>query len=161
HSLVSPPSTDDNISLHDHVRTLPTSLFSSLITVPITRIFPFVRGLCEDKVANLWCFTNVLVVKWKRMFTGQEGVLIKASTGLTALGFLPAVATLIFGGYKTRLQMDAKNGSANGPTSTAHTVHEKTILVPLLHLTLLLSGAAPTDDVFSWGALGNNVGVFR
>ncbi|KAG0696080.1 glycosyltransferase family 57 protein [Suillus ampliporus] len=166
----------------------PFSPLSS-ITAPITRIFPFGRGLFEDKVANFWCFTNVLVLKWKRMFAGREGVLIKASTGLTALGFLPAVAALIFGGYKTRLRTDAKNGSANGPTSTVHTVlpsptpilpllpyalltcsisfflfsfqvHEKTILVPLLPLTLLLSGAAPTDDVFSWGALGNNVGVF-
>jgi alpha-1,3-glucosyltransferase len=40
-------------------------------------------------------------------------------------------------------------------------VHEKTILVPLLPLTLLLSGAAPTEDAFLWGALGNNIGVFR
>lgn len=160
----------------------------SAIAVPITRIFPFGRGLFEDKVANFWCFTNVLV-KWKRTFAGKEGFLIKASTGLTALGFLPAVAALIFGGYKTRLQKDAKNDPVNVSPSMASAapllptpilpllpyalltcsmsfflfsfqVHEKTILVPLLPLTLLLSGAAPTDDVFLWGALGNNVGVF-
>ncbi|KAG1739596.1 glycosyltransferase family 57 protein [Suillus lakei] len=160
----------------------------STIAAPITRIFPFGRGLFEDKVANFWCFTNVLV-KWKRLFAGREGVLIKASTGLTALGFLPAVAALIFGGYKTRLQKDTSNDSVNESPSMIHAVlppptpilpllpyalltcsisfflfsfqvHEKTILVPLLPLTLLLSGAAPTDDVFLWGALGNNVGVF-
>jgi len=132
----------------------------------------------------------VLVLKWKRVFDGREGVLIKASTGLTALGFLPAVAALIFGGRKTRLQTGNKNVSVDESTSQVHAVlptptpflpllpyalltcsisfflfsfqvQERTILVPLLPLTLLLSGAAPTDDVFSWGALGNNVGVFR
>lgn len=161
----------------------------STIAAPITRIFPFGRGLFEDKVANFWCFTNVLV-KWKRTFAGREGFLIKASTGLTALGFLPAVVALIFGGYKTRLQKDTKNDSVNvspamasaAPSSPtpilpllpyalltcsmsfflfSFQVHEKTILVPLLPLTLLLSGAAPTDDVFSCGSLGNNIGVFR
>lgn len=40
-------------------------------------------------------------------------------------------------------------------------VHEKTILLPLLPLTLLLSGATPGDEVYSWGVLGNVVGVFR
>jgi alpha-1,3-glucosyltransferase len=160
----------------------------STIAAPITRIFPFGRGLFEDKVANFWCFTNVLV-KWKQIFASREGILIKASTGLTALGFLPAVAALIFGGYKTRLQKAAQNDSVNASPSIvlaapssptpilpllpyalltcsmsfflfSFQVHEKTILIPLLPLTLLLSGAAPTDDVFLWGALGNNVGVF-
>lgn len=160
----------------------------STIAAPITRIFPFGRGLFEDKVANFWCFTNVLV-KWKQIFASREGILIKASTGLTALGFLPAVVALIFGGYKTRLQKNAQNDSVNVSPSMAlaapssptpilpllpyalltcsisfflfsFQVHEKTILIPLLPLTLLLSGAAPTDDVFLWGALGNNVGVF-
>jgi alpha-1,3-glucosyltransferase len=169
---------------------LPPFSHFSTIAAPITRIFPFGRGLFEDKVANFWCFTNVLVLKWKRIFTGREGILIKASTALTALGFLPAVAALIFGGHKTRLQTGNTNDSANGPPSVVHPVpssrapflallpyalltcsisfflfsfqvHEKTILVPLLPLTLLMSGAAPTDEVFSWGALGNNVGVFR
>ncbi|KAG1853658.1 ALG6, ALG8 glycosyltransferase family-domain-containing protein [Suillus subluteus] len=158
----------------------------SNIAAPIIRIFPFRRGLFEDKVANFWCFTNALV-KWKRLFAGREGFLIKVSTGLTALGFLPAVAALVFGGYKTQLQTDIKNDSANESPAMVHAspptpilplllyalltcsilfflflfqVHEKTILVPLLPLTLLLSGAASTDDVFLWGALGNNVGVF-
>ena len=166
--------------------------FSPLPTIaaPITRIFPFGRGLFEDKVANFWCFTNVLVLKWKRIFAGREGALIKASTGLTAFGFLPAVAALIFGGCKTRLQTNDKDGSMNGSVSKlpaipptpapflpllpyalltcsisfflfSFQVHEKTILIPLLPLTLLLSGVAPADEIFSWGALGNNVGVFR
>jgi len=60
HSLISPPGADYNIDLHNPLRTLPPS-FSPLatITAPITRIFPFGRGLLEDKLANIWCFTNV------------------------------------------------------------------------------------------------------
>ncbi|KAG2368691.1 ALG6, ALG8 glycosyltransferase family-domain-containing protein [Suillus spraguei] len=163
---------------------LPPFAPLSAIAAPITRIFPFGRGLFEDKVANFWCFTNVLI-KWKRIFASRESLLIKASTGLTVLGFLPAVAALIFGGYKTRLRKDVQNDSVNvspaassSPTPIlpllpyalltcsmsffllSFQVHEKTILVPLLPLTLLLSGASPTDDAFLWGALGNNVGVF-
>lgn len=40
-------------------------------------------------------------------------------------------------------------------------VHEKTILLPLLPLTLIASGAQPGTALHSWGVLGNNVAVFR
>jgi len=39
-------------------------------------------------------------------------------------------------------------------------VHEKTILLPLLPITLLLSGASVDSTVYSWGVLVNNVAVF-
>ncbi|KAH7885017.1 ALG6, ALG8 glycosyltransferase family-domain-containing protein [Phlebopus sp. FC_14] len=158
----------------------------------ISRIFPFSRGLFEDKVANFWCFTNVTVLKWKRVFEGKENFLVKASAALTTLGFLPAVAGLLWGGYKTRLsplphskkQDDVAVASENLVTSAniptpilpllpyamltasmsfflfSFQVHEKTILLPLLPLTLLLSGTTPGEEVFAWGVLGNIVGVF-
>ncbi|KAF9220297.1 hypothetical protein BS17DRAFT_787870 [Gyrodon lividus] len=157
----------------------------------ISRIFPFARGLFEDKVANFWCFTNVTVLKWKRVFDGKETLLIRASAALTALGFLPAVAGLLWGSYKTRppsLSLSAKERVGTPITSMPHPptistptlpllpyallttsmsfflfsfqVHEKTILLPLLPLALLLSGATPGEEVFAWGALGNVVGVF-
>jgi len=43
-------------------------------------------------------------------------------------------------------------------------VHEKSILLPLMPLTLLMSGRSELDDstdIWEWGALINNVGVFR
>ena len=40
-------------------------------------------------------------------------------------------------------------------------VHEKTILIPLLPLTLLLSGSSGDSETFEWAALVNNVAVFR
>lgn len=33
----------------------------------LIRVFPFARGLWEDKVANFWCATNVLI-KYKELF---------------------------------------------------------------------------------------------
>jgi len=32
------------------------------------RVFPFGRGLWEDKVANSWCATNILV-KWRQLYS--------------------------------------------------------------------------------------------
>jgi len=34
------------------------------------RVFPFGRGLWEDKVANTWCATNTLV-KWRTLYSTQ------------------------------------------------------------------------------------------
>jgi alpha-1,3-glucosyltransferase len=34
----------------------------------IYRVFPFGRGLWEDKVANTWCATNILI-KWRSLYS--------------------------------------------------------------------------------------------
>ncbi|KAL1950330.1 hypothetical protein VTO73DRAFT_5454 [Trametes versicolor] len=154
----------------------PFAPISSILD-PITRIFPFGRGLFEDKVANFWCASNV-VLKWKR-WASQE-LLVKLSAALTALGFLPAVITLLFSAYKLQLPSaprDAKTKSTQ-PTPLlqllpfalltsslsfflfSFQVHEKTILVPLLPMTLLLSGSSPDEQTFELGMLMNNVAVF-
>ena len=145
----------------------------STFAASVIRIFPFSRGLFEDKVANFWCFTNVTVLKWKRLFDGKEPLLIKGSAALTALGFLPAVVGLLWGCYKTQspptadqtptlpLLLYALLTSSMSFFLFSFQVHEKTILLPLLPLTLLLSGASPGEEVFAWGALGNIVGAFR
>ncbi|PSR70546.1 hypothetical protein PHLCEN_2v13585 [Hermanssonia centrifuga] len=64
---------------------------------PVTRIFPFARGLFEDKVANFWCASNV-AFKWKIWMSRET--LVKLSTALTAAGFLPSVIGLIYSGYR-------------------------------------------------------------
>ncbi|KAF6755794.1 glycosyltransferase family 57 protein [Ephemerocybe angulata] len=161
---------------------------------PITRIFPFSRGLFEDKVANFWCASNVLV-KWRRVAgEGETGRrwLVRTSTALTALGFGPAVAGLLRAGWTTRIKDHTPNtkiqakAKADGSETTlasnpppflpllsyallassmsfflfSFQVHEKTILLPLLPLTLLMSAAPPGSALHNWGALGNNVAVF-
>ncbi|KAF7977800.1 hypothetical protein HWV62_2711 [Athelia sp. TMB] len=139
-------------------------------------IFPFNRGLFEDKVANFWCSSNV-VFKWKNWI--ERDVLVKLSTGLTALGFFPSVVGLIRGAIISAKPVpdDKDTAPITVPTLPllpyalltssmsfylfSFQVHEKTILVPLLPMTLLLSGASPDSSVFAWGVLANNVGVFR
>jgi len=115
---------------------------------------------------------------------------MKMSTLLTALGFLPAVVGMIRCGAGMSLssKMDAsvqekgkEEGSEKKETEPtpflallpyalltsamsfflfSFQVHEKTILLPLLPITLLLSGAPIDSAAYSWGTLVNNVGVF-
>ncbi|TFK17406.1 glucosyltransferase Alg6 [Coprinopsis marcescibilis] len=160
---------------------------------PITRIFPFGRGLFEDKVANFWCASNV-VVKWTRLTIaaagGDEekarGWLVKLSTLLTAVGFTPSVIGLLRAGWVTmpsgsnsQKQEEQRDGEEEKTlpgfiallpyallTSSmsfflfSFQVHEKTILVPLLPLTLLMAAAQPGSSLHCWGALGNNIAIF-
>ncbi|KAJ6585003.1 glucosyltransferase [Mycena capillaripes] len=152
---------------------LPPFAPISAILDPISRIFPFARGLFEDKVANFWCASNV-IFKWKNW--ASSAFLVKLSAALTALGFLPNVLVFLRIAWQTQLPQGAK-APPHTPilpllpyallTSSmsfflfSFQVHEKTILLPLLPITLLLSGAPLDSTVFGWGALANNVAVFR
>ena len=197
---------------------LPPLAAPTAILDPITRIFPFSRGLFEDKVANFWCFSNV-VFKWRNV--ASPGALMKLSTVLTAAGFVPAVVGLLRTGFSLRIVDDPAALTASGVSmekevpdvagTTPHTeqepmvvradggngqeneapttgpgplfpllllsmltssisfflfsfqVHEKTILVPLLPLTLIMVGAPASAESTTWelGMLTNNVAVFR
>ena len=157
---------------------LPPFASSSAILNPISRIFPFDRGLFEDKVANFWCASNV-IFKWKAW--ASRGFLVKVSSFFTALGFLPAVVGLLRAGIQHSQNLDKQAEVAVKKEQTpflplliyallsssmsfflfSFQVHEKTILLPLLPITLLLSGASVDSTVYLWGALVNNVAVFR
>lgn len=109
---------------------------------------------------------------------------------LTALGFLPGVVYLLYGAYSasgSAFQLSSSAAEKEKRTSESSSpktwtlpilpwalltssmsfflfsfqVHEKTILVPLLPLNLLLSGAHAGSFAFEWGALVNNVAMFR
>ncbi|KAJ3482825.1 hypothetical protein NLJ89_g12116 [Agrocybe chaxingu] len=124
-----------------------------LLSGPIDRIFPFTRGLFEDKVANFWWGVGALV-------GGADGGGV-----LTCCGGAWAERGWVLG----RGGWFAKGGREEGKEKVEDTVkeerekaavHEKTILVPLLPMTLLLSGAPVDSPVHEWGVLANNVGVF-
>ncbi|KAJ6613312.1 glucosyltransferase [Mycena sp. CBHHK59/15] len=154
---------------------LPPFAPLSAILDPITRIFPFSRGLFEDKVANFWCASNV-VFKWKNW--ASSAFLVRLSAALTTVGFLPNVLVFLRIAWQTRI-----SATTPGDPSPTHTpilsllpyalltssmsfflfsfqVHEKTILLPLLPITLLLSGASVDSTAFGWGVLANNIAVF-
>ncbi|PVV04504.1 hypothetical protein BB560_000996 [Smittium megazygosporum] len=91
------------------------------------RVFPFARGLFEDKVANLWCVLSV-VVKLKNIFSVDQ--LAKMAAGFTALAFLPSNLFMVFYLLKTKESHEKK-------------VHEKSILLAVLPISLLF-----VDEVF-------------
>ena len=151
---------------------LPPFAPISGILDPIARIFPFNRGIFEDKVANFWCATNVLV-KWKTL--ASQSVLMRLSTLLTFVGFLSATIAPIRAWLRLKNQDRATGvpsvmqavlllallNSSMSFFLFSFQVHEKTILLPLLPLTLLLSTAPHDSSTFKLGVLANNVGVFR
>lgn len=102
------------------------------------------------------------------------------------MGFLPSAVGLLYSGFKHHVTVqgervkptDLKNAVSAPPPFLpllpyallsssmsfflfSFQVHEKTILVPLLPLTLLLSGSAADSETFELAALVNNVAVFR
>lgn len=138
-------------------------------------------------MANFWCASNVLV-KWKTKASPSN--LVKLSTLLTALGFLPSVVALLRAGITTTPASPVNNEVApegalqkSGPSREIPTflqllpyalltssmsfflfsfqVHEKTILLPLMPMTLLLTNANFDSPEYHWGLLFNNVSVFR
>ncbi|GAA5975083.1 hypothetical protein JCM21900_002433 [Sporobolomyces salmonicolor] len=160
----------------------------------LERIFPFSRGLFEDKVANAWCALNV-VVKLREL--ASVPVLARLALGATVLAVLPSTAGVVYLSRKLRREKQRENGKAedhdpsrrpssleppsSGPAPTSHLlphllflsslsfflfsfqVHEKSILLPLMPLTLLMGGreAGYGRMDWEWGVLVNNVAVFR
>ncbi|EGV60095.1 ALG6, ALG8 glycosyltransferase [Yamadazyma tenuis ATCC 10573] len=113
----------------------------------LVRVFPFNRGLFEDKVANFWCTTN-LVVKYKQLFSNDQ--LTKISLVFTLMSIAPPCLMV---SYKNLMGSKFSKSSTStskymslvyGFAATAwgfflfsFQVHEKTVLVPLIPSTLL------------------------
>ncbi len=57
------------------------------------RLFPFNRGLFEDKVANFWCSVSVLVKVRQKI---SQGTLVFVSGGLTLMAALPSSLYLLW-----------------------------------------------------------------
>ncbi|GAA5896310.1 hypothetical protein JCM5296_002942 [Sporobolomyces johnsonii] len=165
----------------------PHALFQAL-----ERIFPFSRGLFEDKVANAWCALNVVV---KLREVASVPVLARLALGVTVLAVLPSTAGVVYLSRKLGREKHKDTGKAkdqdrsrrpislepsSGPAPTSHLlphllflsslsfflfsfqVHEKSILLPLMPLTLLMGGreAGYGRMDWEWGVLINNVAVF-
>lgn len=135
------------------------------------RIFPFARGLFEDKVANFWCTLNV-VVKLRTIFSTTA--LTRIALLATLVAILPSMAA-IFHATATAAPTKHKAPAAVSLLPYAmlasslafflfsFQVHEKSILLPLLPATLLMAsgevGSAGQD--VEWCSLFVNVAIFR
>lgn len=122
----------------------------------IHRVFPFARGLFEDKVANFWCALHT----FHKLHRYPIPLLQRASLTATLLAILPACATLAI--YPDRRLLPL------GLATTAWAfflfsfqVHEKSVLLPLLPMTLLLvtsRGLQPRTR--AWIVFANLVGCW-
>ncbi|KAG2433128.1 hypothetical protein HYH02_012829 [Chlamydomonas schloesseri] len=129
----------------------------------LSRIFPVRRGLYEDYVANWWCATSALI-KWKSRFPAP--LLLRAAAAATLAAAAPAMAHQIAGrrgggAGPAEGAVGGANGGGGGAGPTrwglvrclvnsgfafymfSYQVHEKSILMPLLPLTLA-AGREPT-----------------
>ena len=106
------------------------------IAQAIHRIFPFSRGLFEDKVANIWCTIHASGVH--KLHNYDQGLLSKAALGLTLASIIPP-CLIIFLRPKKELVPLALATTAWGFFLCSYQVHEKNVLLPLLPMTLLLA----------------------
>jgi alpha-1,3-glucosyltransferase len=153
----------------------------SQLSQALTRIFPFSRGLFEDKVANVWCSLNVII---KLREIASIPTLARLSAVITLGTTMPIVLGVAWVSWQLRQGATGSQAPKNTLRSPAPTikllpyalfassmafflfsfqVHEKSILLPLMPLTLLLAGKQPglAGQDFEWIMLLNNVAAFR
>lgn len=123
----------------------------------IHRCFPFARGLFEDKVANFWCFTNTFF-KLRQL----EGIveLPTLSFFFTIMSILAPMMVIGAVPRKSLLPY-ALASSAWGFFLFSFQVHEKSVLLPLLPMTLLLgSKNGLSKEYRAWIGYANILGVW-
>ncbi|KAJ3277061.1 Glucosyltransferase-like protein [Terramyces sp. JEL0728] len=97
------------------------------------RVFPVARGLYEDKVANFWCALSV-VVKLRSIF--DMDYLLKMSIGTTLSVVLPSCLYLFYKPTASKFIASLAITSL-GFFLFSFQVHEKSILLPLLPITVM------------------------
>ncbi|KAK6088277.1 glucosyltransferase [Seiridium cupressi] len=122
----------------------------------VHRVFPFARGLFEDKVANFWCAANT-VIKLRKYPTA---ILQQASLAATLLSFAPANLILFF---RPRKELLPYAFAVTGWSFFlfSYQVHEKSVLLPLLPMTVLLAGKQGLGkEVRAWVGFANILGAW-
>lgn len=100
----------------------------------LRRIFPFERGIFEDKVANFWGVSNVLI-KWKLVLTPAQ--LKLGSAAATLLSTMPFLVNI----WRNRIDLlICLFGTSLAFFLFAFQVHEKSILLPVVPAMLLPGG---------------------
>ncbi|XP_039431716.1 probable dolichyl pyrophosphate Man9GlcNAc2 alpha-1,3-glucosyltransferase [Culex pipiens pallens] len=97
------------------------------------RVFPVARGVFEDKVSNVWCIVNVFVKL--RNFDNAHMAIVCLTCTLFAV--LPSCVHLLFHSTSKRNFLLALANSALGFFLFSFQVHEKSILLAALPITLL------------------------
>jgi alpha-1,3-glucosyltransferase len=120
------------------------------------RIFPFSRGLFEDKVANFWCALNT-VLKIRDNIEPLVS-LPRLSLYFTLASILPS-GLLVCAVPRRKLLPPALASAAWSFYLFSFQVHEKSVLLPLLPMTLLLgSKKGLGKETRAWVSWANMVG---
>ncbi|KAK3066617.1 hypothetical protein LTS18_001600, partial [Coniosporium uncinatum] len=122
----------------------------------IHRIFPFARGLFEDKVANLWCALHTF-----HKLHRYPPTLVQRAALLATLAAIAPPCAIIFLRPRKRLLPYAFAATAWGFFLCSYQVHEKNVLLPLLPMTLLLGGEGGLlPSTRAWVGFANLLGCF-
>jgi alpha-1,3-glucosyltransferase len=106
----------------------------------IARLFPFERGLFEDKVANFWCISSI-VIKWKEVL--GQGLLTLLCAVTTLLGTVPSLLCLWRKNPTSLHFLLALGNSAMSFFLFSYHVHEKGILLPLFPYLIITALEEP------------------
>lgn len=101
----------------------------------IHRIFPFARGLFEDKVANIWCAIHT----FHKLHVYESSAVQRLALAATTTAILPP-CTILFLRPRKELILWGFSTVAWAFFLCSYQVHEKNVLLPLLPMTLLLTG---------------------
>lgn len=101
----------------------------------LTRLFPVSRGIFEDKVANLWCATGP-IFRFKERFSAD--LLFRFAAVATLVAMAPSCVMLVRRPSSRMFLLSLANVSL-AFFLLAFQVHEKSILMPLLPLSMLWS----------------------
>ncbi|KAI1261784.1 ALG8 glycosyltransferase family ALG6 [Xylariaceae sp. FL1019] len=122
----------------------------------IHRVFPFARGLFEDKVANFWCAANAVI----KLRNYPSELLQKLSLAATLAVIAPSCAIVFFRPRKDLLPY-AFAATAWGFFLFSYQVHEKSVLLPLLPMSLLLAGKQGLgEEIRAWVGFANILGAW-
>ncbi len=122
----------------------------------IYRVFPFARGLFEDKVANFWCALNVVVKL--RQYPAE--LLQRGSLLLTLAAITPACFTIFVKPRRELLPL-ALATTAWAFFLFSFQVQEKSVLLPLMPMTTLLAGKRGLSKrTRAWVGFANLLGVW-
>jgi alpha-1,3-glucosyltransferase len=104
----------------------------TLLKQVLHRIFPTSRGVFEDKVASFWCAISPFV----KVRQYPQQLLVWASISTTLVSSIPSLVNLFKTPTPEKLVYSLANVSLAFFLFSFH-VHEKTILLPLLPISLL------------------------
>ncbi|KAL8630340.1 hypothetical protein Q9189_003977 [Teloschistes chrysophthalmus] len=126
------------------------------LTQSIHRILPFARGLFEDKVANMWCAIHTA----HKLHKYPLGQMQRISTVVTLISILPSTMTISLFPHRELLPW-AMASTAWGFFLCSFQVHEKSVLLPLLPMTILLgSDGGLGVEMRAWIGWANMLGVW-